>query len=1085
MKLHLRPALALLLFSWSSGPGIPGSPLRSDLLVSQSSSFREYTRSFLTYPFSDPNPVARTGKIYPYYRFDGFSVKGIDKEWKIVELENEWIRVLIAPEMGGKILGAIEKSTGQEFIYFNKVVKFRDIAMRGAWTSGGIEFNFGSIGHAPTTASPVDYLTRMNPDGSASCWIGAMDLTSRTEWRVEIRLPGDKAWIETHIFWHNPMDLSTSRYHWSTAAADAAPDLQYIFPGDHYIGHGGEASPWPLLADGRNISNYAENNYGADHSYHVLGTYSDFFAGFYPSRNFGFGHWNDYPEKPGKKIWIWALSPQGAIWTDLLTDQPENMQYTEIQTGILFNQEAASSTYTPFKHMGFPSKSCERFSECWFPVVGTGGVTEISQAGILYIDQETERPRDGETGDDETRDGKTGKKPVIRFSPLEYVKDTMCIDFTDGSSVKIPIELKPLELFTYKLPVTDASEEKKESSIASVRIGIILTYSPADQATRNLDRPVVSPQFDWNTAQGLYMQAIEFSRQREYSRARDYYRKCLAKDPRFIPALTGLAEEYMRILRPDLGEELLLIALGLDTYQPAANYLYGIIKKEKQSFYQAREAFGIAARSMEYRSAAYTQLAEIALIEKKQDQVLKYSGLAQDYNRYNIQAIQYETVSDRLMQQFEAARSGLDKLLAIDPLNHFARYESWLLNPSEEKLRAFTGLIRNEFPEQTYLELAIFYHSCELNKEAIQLLQMAPPCPEVGYWLNFLQKTSSGSSISSSTKFSFPWRVETLPVIEQAEAEHPDWRNRYYMGLIRWNLDDTLKARDLFRSCQDEPVEAHFYLSRAKLFEGHDNELVIHDLERSTRLEPGEWRTWQALTDYFLRNRSWHQALLTARQGTEQVPGQMILEFVRAKAELYNHNYDQCLDILAHLTILPAEGAREGHEIYRSALILRAVEHMLHQRYGKALNDLEDARRWPRSLGVGKPYLTDERIEDYLSGICYLQMDRNEEGARYLQAVVDWTQRNKPAWDTPCLLAPLSQVLLNKEADGDRILNDWMKVQPTNPLMLWAVAIYTDNQPVAEKALAKTGWKPEETPWALGDGQLALVYEVVKKVKIK
>ncbi len=104
---------------------------------------------------------------------------------KTVELENDWVKVLIAPEMGGKILGAIEKSTGEEFIYLNKVVKFRDISMRGAWTSGGIEFNFGSIGHAPTTASPVDYLTRTNPDGSVSCFVGAMDLSSRSEWRVE------------------------------------------------------------------------------------------------------------------------------------------------------------------------------------------------------------------------------------------------------------------------------------------------------------------------------------------------------------------------------------------------------------------------------------------------------------------------------------------------------------------------------------------------------------------------------------------------------------------------------------------------------------------------------------------------------------------------------------------------------------------------------------------------------------------------------------------------------------------------------------------------------------------------------------
>ncbi|MFO7616954.1 MAG: DUF5107 domain-containing protein, partial [Bacteroidales bacterium] len=404
MKTHpstvLRTTLLLLLFL-----ALPATTF----LMGQSSTAtsREYDQTILTYPFSDPDPVARVGKIYPYYRFDRFTTQGVRRTWKIVELENQWIRVLISPEMGGKVLGAFEKSTGRDFIYYNKVVKFRDIAMRGPWTSGGIEFNFGSIGHAPTTATPVDYLVRSNPDGSVSCWIGAMDLTSRTEWRVEIRVPQDKAWFETHLFWFNPTDLSTSKYHWATASADVDEDLTYYFPGDHSIGHDGDASPWPVLRDGRNIARYAENDYNADHSYHVLGTYTDYFAGYFARRDFGFGHWNDYPEKPGKKIWIWALSPQGAIWTDLLTDRPGNGQYTEIQTGLLFNQEAAGSTYTPFKHLEFPSLSCERASEYWFPVVGTGGVTEISQAGVLHLEKD---------GGRQTTDGEVWS---IRFMALQ------------------------------------------------------------------------------------------------------------------------------------------------------------------------------------------------------------------------------------------------------------------------------------------------------------------------------------------------------------------------------------------------------------------------------------------------------------------------------------------------------------------------------------------------------------------------------------------------------------------------------------------------------------------------------------------
>ena len=156
------------------------------LLLSQSSfsqkkvaTAREYNKIFKTYPFSDPDPIVKMGSIYPYYRFDGYTNKATDKEWKVVELENEFIKVMILPEIGGKIWGAWEKSTGKPFLYYNQVVKFRDIAMRGAWTSGGIEANYGIIGHTPNCATPVDYLVEKKEDGSVSCYIGTLDLLTQ------------------------------------------------------------------------------------------------------------------------------------------------------------------------------------------------------------------------------------------------------------------------------------------------------------------------------------------------------------------------------------------------------------------------------------------------------------------------------------------------------------------------------------------------------------------------------------------------------------------------------------------------------------------------------------------------------------------------------------------------------------------------------------------------------------------------------------------------------------------------------------------------------------------------------------------
>ena len=162
--------------------------------ICPAASVKETTETIKTHPYGDPDPVpifirssmwGLGARLYPYHFFDGFSKDGVDKDWKVVTLENPYIEVSVLPEVGGKVWGATEKSTGLEFIYKNKVMKFRQIALRGPWTSGGIEFNFGLVGHTPSASGAVDYMTGKEPDGSVWCVLGAMDLPTRTRWSVK------------------------------------------------------------------------------------------------------------------------------------------------------------------------------------------------------------------------------------------------------------------------------------------------------------------------------------------------------------------------------------------------------------------------------------------------------------------------------------------------------------------------------------------------------------------------------------------------------------------------------------------------------------------------------------------------------------------------------------------------------------------------------------------------------------------------------------------------------------------------------------------------------------------------------------
>ena len=196
--------------------------LLSLLTIAQEPNSNFQSTQLPTYSFDDPNPLpalAFNPKIYPYHKFEGYRVTPSPQTFKLVRLENDYITVEVLPEVGGKVWGAVDKSNGNEFIYKNEVIKFRDIAMRGPWTSGGIEFNFGIIGHHPGTATPVDYTVETLPDGTQVCVVGTIDLPSRTQWRVRIELEPNKGAFATQATWYNPTATEKAYYNWMTAAA--------------------------------------------------------------------------------------------------------------------------------------------------------------------------------------------------------------------------------------------------------------------------------------------------------------------------------------------------------------------------------------------------------------------------------------------------------------------------------------------------------------------------------------------------------------------------------------------------------------------------------------------------------------------------------------------------------------------------------------------------------------------------------------------------------------------------------------------------------------------------------------------------
>ncbi len=933
----------------------------------------EKNEVFKTYPYGDPDPVpifARStmwgngARLYPYSFFNKFSGAGMDQEWPVVRLENPYISVAVLPKVGGKVWGATDKTTGRDFLYTNHVMKFREIALRGPWTSGGIEFNFGIVGHSPSTASPVDYVLRNNPDGSVSCVVGAMDLPSRTRWSVTVRLPKDKAYFETNGAWYNPTPLSQSYYYWSCGAVKTADDLRYIFPGRWQIGHdyGVPLEPWPVDFQGRDLSWYRNNATPNSKSYFTVGEREDFYGAWYEKSDAGFGHWALYDDMPGRKVWIWDLSRSGEIWVDLLTDS--DGQYTEPQAGRLLNQS---------DHEFLASGTADRWRELWFPYNGIGPMASSSPDGVLNV----------AAGAD---------KLTVGLYPLRAVDDDLIVTSGGKELHRERIKAGPAQPLKRDLPLALAGQA------FAVRLGASLAYS-SDPAANDLERPLRFKPVDESTAEGLYISGTRNEKARSFAAALEKYDACLAKAPGHMGALVRSAELRFRRAEYDKALSLAARALELDMYDPAANYVYGVIAHRLDKTTDAKETFGWAARSNAYRSAAYTRLAEIALSEARYDLAVDYAQRSIDANAYNSGGFEIMAAAHRQAGRAEAARAALDRLLDIDPLDHLGRFELYLLDKGPKSLAAFQSMIRNETPHETYLEAALAYRRWNLDDDAAELLLHAPAHPTVYAMQAFFKQKSApeeskawlDKAMALSPALVFPFREEEIPLYEWAVAERPaDWKPRYYLGLILWSKGRVEEARDLFAKCESVDF-APFFLSRAMINRPVDSAAALADYETAVRVDEKTWRNWHALIKFRSQSGQPKEALVAARQAAGLFPTEVPIQIDLVRSLMAVGKHEDAAALLDKIEALPFEGASEIHALFTRTHLQLGLNAIGRKDWPGAVRSLEHSKEYPEKLGTGKPFDPDYRIQDYLLGLIHNRLGDKAASAASFQSVVDYT----------------------------------------------------------------------------------------------
>jgi len=958
---NLIITLGLCLVSWGQTPSV---------------TIKEEMMSLDTYDFSKPNPVpilTDNAKIFPYFKYEGYEQIAKKKNWKVITLENEYIKVFVLPEIGGKVWGAIEKSTGEEFLYKNEVVKFRNISMRGPWTSGGIEFNFGIIGHHPSTATPVDYVVKTNDDGSVSCVVGNVDLPSRTDWRVEIRLEKDKAYFETNATWYNGSPINQTYYNWMTAAAVVSEDLEFIYPGNQFLEHNGVAKPWPIDAEGRDLSLYRNNNFDTDISEHVVGDYKDFFGGYYHNKDFGFGHWAPYEEMPGQKLWLWSMARSGAIWEDLLTDF--DGQYMEFQAGRLFNQYSPGET-NPISQASFEPYVMDRWREIWFPFKEIGGMVDATEYGVLNV-------KELENG------------LYIGINALQLLNETLQVLVNGKEVYSEDISLKPMEIFAKQLP------KQVEGEVMVLLGNQKLIYSSNGGRTL-IKRPFVDDENQRvSVSQKLYHDGWEALKFREYDLADTKLNELIKLDPSHQDGLLKLAGLEYRKTNYDKALEYVNRVLKQDTYEVEANYLAGIIYRSQNEYINALESFGWAARSMEYRSVSNAQMAEIYVLLGQMNKAEQYADKALNYNTYNLNARKIKLLVQRKNNRTSSFDEARTELLKIDPLNHFAQFESQfettkasLIVPKE---------ISNEFPDESILELAIFYNGIGLKQEALKILELSKTNPKIQLWAAYLTKDMGGDisngyleqAIRAPIDFVFPFRSETVNVLNWAISQSANWKFKYYLAQNYIAVEQKALGLQRLKEVENAPDSDIFYRFRARMFENENYAGNEKDYMKALELNSTDWKLREEVVQFYLDNDRHELAYKIAKKGFSKYPKNSNIGLIYAKSSLLTGRYETTIEVLKDIQILPFEHASESKKIFSQAYILMALEKIRTKNYNKAITLLESSKEWPENLGVGKPFHTDERLQDYLLAYSYGSLDDSDRSNQLLSGITSYQKKNK------------------------------------------------------------------------------------------
>jgi tetratricopeptide (TPR) repeat protein len=936
-----------------------------------------------------------SGVVYPHPVIEKILDENVDKEWNAVFLENQYLKIMILPELGGRVQMAYDKTKERHFIYYNQVIKPALVGLTGPWISGGLEFNWPQH-HRPSTYDAVDHCIEENADGSVTVWCSEVERMFRTRGMAGFTLYPDKAYLEIKVKLYNRTNYPQTFLWWANPAVKVNDHYQSVFPPDvnAVFDHGKrDVSEFPIAkgtyykvdySPGTDISRY--KNIPVPTSYMAVNSKYNFVGGYENDTKGGLLHVANHHVSPGKKQWTWGHSDFGRAWDRNLTD--EDGPYIELMCGVYTDNQPDFSWLMPGEE--------KVFSQYFMPYRDLGVVKNATKEAMVNLEFE-----DGKATIKAYTTGVYSNSKVILKRGKEIILEDS-FDFHPATSFEKIV-----------VPRTGFEPKSLDISIISADGKILVNWTPETDEKKPIPeaaKPALLPA-EIASSEQLYLTGLHLEQYRHATYdPRDYYLEALCRDPRDSRCNNAMGLWLLRRGKFADAETYFRKAIGTLTQrnpnpidgEPYFNLglTLGFLGRDDEAF----DAFYKSVWNATWMDSGYFQLAQLAVKKRNWEEALDLIDRSLIRNWHNAKCRHLKVCILRKSGRIGEAEKLIVESMELDRFNFGVLFEEYLLKPNRfSKPVRFTELIRGNI--HTYIEFALDYASAGLFDEAIDLISMGineqqiqQVYPMAWYYKAWFESQNRDRSASEKTlkeaakacpDYCSPNQTESVVVLEWAKKQNPtDSKAPYYLGNFWYNAhqyDEAIANWELSAKLDDSFPTVHRNLALAYFNKQNQPAKALSELEKAFALDKTDSRILMELDQLYKRlNYPSEVRLHKLEKYPELVADRDDLYLEQATLCNQLGQYEKALELIMARKFHPWEGG-EGKVTgqYVFSLTEMAKKSIQEKEYVKAVELLEKAQVYPENLGEGKLYGAQENAIFYWLGNAYSGLGENEKACQY------------------------------------------------------------------------------------------------------